>query len=116
MVNAQQVLADQSRGDSTLYLKVGINIGPCIAVTLNERLDYFGGTINMAARLESLSTGHDVIISDSVREDLEVQELLNSGNERFAAMPFSVKLKGFEDDNFNLWRVSVQGAANNKHQ
>ncbi|MDX6710923.1 MAG: hypothetical protein QOH96_1939 [Blastocatellia bacterium] len=116
VANAQHVLADQSRGDSALYLKAGINIGPCIAVTLNERLDYFGGTINMAARLESLSTGHDVIISDSVREDPEVQELLMSADEGFTTIPFSVKLKGFEDDHFDLWRVSQQKTADNNRQ
>ena len=60
-----------------LLLKIGIHEGPCLAVTLNDRLDYFGSTVNMAARLEGLSTGDDVIISADVRADPEVAELLN---------------------------------------
>ena len=38
-----------------LKLKAGIHYGSCIAVNLNERLDYFGTTVNAASRLvESL--------------------------------------------------------------
>ncbi|CAN5511605.1 hypothetical protein BH20ACI3_BH20ACI3_01110 [soil metagenome] len=59
---AQQVLAAPPEGTAPLTLKAGMHSGPCIAVTLNERLDYFGSTVNMAARLEGLSTGDDVII------------------------------------------------------
>jgi class 3 adenylate cyclase len=38
----------------------------------NDRLDYFGSTINVAARLEGQSTGLDVIVSDAVCRDPEV--------------------------------------------
>ena len=31
-----------ARGEPTLTLKIGIHHGPCIAVNLNEILDYFG--------------------------------------------------------------------------
>jgi class 3 adenylate cyclase len=30
---------------------VGLHIGPCLVVTLNGRLDYFGEMVNIAARL-----------------------------------------------------------------
>ena len=42
--------------------KVGIHSGPCIAVTLNARLDYFGCTVNMARASKSLY-GRDAVIS-----------------------------------------------------
>jgi class 3 adenylate cyclase len=87
-------------------LKVGIHTGPCIAVTLNERLDYFGGTVNMAARLEALSTGRDVVISDTVKSDPDVQALLSSASEGLDADSFQVPLKGFDNETFDLWRVS----------
>ena len=34
-----------------------------IAVTLNDRLDYFGSTVNMAARLQGQSAGDDIVFS-----------------------------------------------------
>ena len=65
ILKAQRILAAPPDGSLPLMLKVGIHSGPCIAVTLNDRLDYFGGTVNMAARLEGLSTGGDVVVSPS---------------------------------------------------
>jgi class 3 adenylate cyclase len=91
-----------------LTLKAGIHIGPCIAVTLNERLDYFGSTVNMAARLEGLSTGNDVVISAAVYDDPEVRKLLNSAE--IEATPFAMELKGFDEERFDLWRVVRKGA------
>ncbi|HSE17717.1 MAG TPA: adenylate/guanylate cyclase domain-containing protein [Pyrinomonadaceae bacterium] len=104
MLEVQQALAEPADGSPPLQLKAGLNTGPCIAVTLNDRLDYFGSTVNMAARLECLSSGSDVIISRSVYEDPRVQELIES--DHFDAMPFDMTLKGFENERFELWRVS----------
>jgi len=104
MLEVQQALAEPGDGSRPLQLKAGLNTGPCIAVTLNDRLDYFGSTVNMAARLECLSDGSDVIISRSVYEDPRVQELIEQDD--FDAVPFDMKLKGFENESFELWRVS----------
>ncbi len=104
MVDAQRQLAEPPAGVMPLKLKVGLHTGPCIAVTLNDRLDYFGSTVNMAARLEGLSTGADVIISRAVYEDAKVRELMQS--QSLSAVEFDMALKGFEDERFELWRVS----------
>ncbi len=104
MLAAQETLAAPAAGTAPLTLKAGIHEGPCIAVTLNDRLDYFGSTVNMAARLESLSTGNDVVISNSIYEDAEVQEFMRVENLR--AEPFEITLKGFDEQRFELWRVS----------
>jgi class 3 adenylate cyclase len=104
MLRAQQMLAAPPDGGSPLTLKAGIHTGPCIAVTLNDRLDYFGSTVNLAARLEGLSTGDDVIISRALYDDPEVRELVASGE--ITANAFDVELKGFEKERFELWRVT----------
>ncbi|MBK8205482.1 MAG: adenylate/guanylate cyclase domain-containing protein [Planctomycetes bacterium] len=51
-----------------VQLKVGLHVGPCIAVTLNERLDYFGTTVNLAARVQHLSEGGDIMVSNALAE------------------------------------------------
>ena len=104
MLEVQNALAEPGDGGIPLQLKAGLNTGPCIAVTLNDRLDYFGSTVNMAARLEGLSSGSDVIISRSVFEDAKVRELIES--EDLVTEEFDMALKGFEDERFELWRVS----------
>jgi class 3 adenylate cyclase len=104
MVEVQQLLAMPRDGGLPLTLKAGLHSGPCIAVTLNDRLDYFGSTVNMAARLEGLSTGSDVIISRAIYDDAEVRELLCAEN--LSAEPFEMSLKGFDEERFELWRVT----------
>ena len=104
MLDAQRWLAEPPAGVMPLKLKVGLHTGPCIAVTLNDRLDYFGSTVNMAARLEGLSTGADVIISRAVYEDAKVRELMQSLG--LSAVELDMALKGFENERFELWRVS----------
>jgi class 3 adenylate cyclase len=103
MLSAQEMLAAPAPGVAPLTLKAGLHAGPCIAVTLNDRLDYFGSTVNMAARLESLSTGNDVIISRALYDDPEVRELILEEN--LEATPFEMSLKGFQEERFELWRI-----------
>ncbi|HXD29837.1 MAG TPA: DUF5939 domain-containing protein [Pyrinomonadaceae bacterium] len=105
MLKAQRILAAPPEGGAALTLKAGMHLGPCIAVTLNDRLDYFGSTVNMAARLEGLSTGDDVVISRAVYEDPEVREMLEGANANLVGNPFEIELKGFDKESFELWRV-----------
>jgi len=108
MLRAQQQLGFPPDGMMPLTLKAGLHTGPCIAVTLNDRLDYFGSTVNLAARLEAQSTGGDIVISTVVYSDPGVRELLGDGAASLVATRFEIPLKGFAEEQFELWRVSVQ--------
>jgi adenylate cyclase len=110
MLEAQERLANPPAGMLPLTLKAGLHTGPCIAVTLNDRLDYFGSTVNLAARLEGQSTGGDVVISPAVYSDPEVRELLQDCA-NFAATRFEIPLKGFDEEQFELWRIARASAA-----
>ena len=105
MLGAQGRLASPPDGMLPLSLKAGLHVGPCIAVTLNDRLDYFGSTVNLASRLEGQSTGDDVIVSTAVFSDPEVRDLLNDPANGFVATRFEMSLKGFEEQH-ELWRVA----------
>ncbi|MBX0328710.1 adenylate/guanylate cyclase domain-containing protein [Oscillochloris sp. ZM17-4] len=80
-------------GDERLILKVGLHSGPCLSVTLNDRPDYFGGTVNIAARVQGLSTGGDIVLTEAVREDAEARALLG-GRELQSG---EVRLKGIDE-------------------
>src|SRR5215207_4917919 len=105
IMEAQARLASPPEGVRPLTVKAGLHAGPCIAVTLNERLDYFGSNVNIAARLEPLSTGVDCVITADVRRDPEVLELLSDPASGLAAEPSDAMLKGFDNECFELWRV-----------
>ncbi|MDT7690590.1 MAG: hypothetical protein QOE46_3349 [Acidobacteriota bacterium] len=109
IMRAQAMLAAPPEGVRPFTLKAGIHTGPCIAVTLNERLDYFGSNVNLAARLEPLSTGEDCVITSDVRRDPEVAELLEDPASGLKAEPSEAQLKGFDNECFELWRVMWKG-------
>ena len=46
---------NRERPGKELLLKIGIHRGTSIAVTLNDRLDYFGQTVNVASRVQALA-------------------------------------------------------------
>jgi class 3 adenylate cyclase len=74
-----------------LVIKLGIHAGPSVVVNLNDRLDYFGSTVNMAARLQGQSEGGDIVVSRSIADDPAVRPVLAA----IASREESVTLKGF---------------------
>ena len=84
-----------------LELKIGLHAGPCIAVDLNERLDYFGQTVNIAARVQAIADSRQIVCTDPVREApgaTEVIAALSPVGEREMAA-----LKGVAGD-VGVWR------------
>src|SRR5246127_384273 len=67
---------NKQRGTDDLIVKIGIHEGPCLAVMLNERQDYFGQTVNIAARVQSLSTAQEIHITGQVLDAPAVAEVL----------------------------------------
>lgn len=59
-----------------LILKIGIHKGHAIAVTLNERLDYFGQSVNIASRIQGLADANEIFISADVYNYPAVKEAL----------------------------------------
>ena len=102
---AQEQLQRPPEGKRPLALKASLHHGPCIAVNLNGRFDYFGSTVNMAARLEKFAGGANVVVSTAVADDPEVAEFLQQNTVH--AEKFSERLKGFDEDQFVLWRISA---------
>ncbi len=82
-------------GDDRLALKIGLHTGPCIAVTLNGRLDYFGETVNIAARLGELSEGDDVVLSHAILGDSQTCVLAEGLGQ---VQPLIAKLRGLPED------------------
>lgn len=93
------------RGEERLILKVGVHIGPALSVTLNGQPDYFGTTVNVAARVQQLAQGGDVVFTAPVLDD-EVRALLGDAPVR----PRHEALRGVtEPVQIYRWCVLEQG-------
>jgi class 3 adenylate cyclase len=84
-----------ARGTSDLVVKIGIHEGPCLAVMLNERQDYFGQTVNIAARVQGLSNSQAIHITGPVIDAPAVAAIL----EKEAIIPIQKQaaLRGIAD-------------------
>lgn len=85
--------ADIPGGSEVVAIKLGIHEGPCIAVTLNDRLDYFGTTVNLAARLQGQSQGDDIVLSDVMAADPAVATMLSD----LQVSRETAELRGFDE-------------------
>jgi adenylate cyclase len=94
MVEAFDDLETAKKLKNAIIIKVGIHHGPCIAVTLNERIDYFGTTVNIAARVQGLSDGRDVMASGAIFGESDAAEYLRGKG--WASEPFTTSLKGLK--------------------
>lgn len=74
---AQETFKEYYKSKShKIEIKIGIHSGTVIIVTLNGRLDYFGSTVNMAARVQSKSLPNEIAISDSIFNNVENKILI----------------------------------------
>jgi class 3 adenylate cyclase len=67
---------NSERNNEDLLLKIGIHEGPCLAVTLNDHQDYFGQTVNMAARVQGLASSRAIIVTKPVVDDPNAAKIL----------------------------------------
>ena len=67
---------NRDRPQRDFILKIGMHEGAAIAVTLNERLDYFGQTVNLAARVQNLAGGDEICVTEDVHNAPGVGEIL----------------------------------------
>jgi class 3 adenylate cyclase len=65
-----------TRADTPIRLRISLNTGPCIAVRLNSNADFFGGTVNIAAKLQAMAEGYQIAMSDTTYRSAGVPELL----------------------------------------
>jgi len=93
--------------DPPLALKVGVHHGPAIAMTANDHLDYFGRTVNLAARVADQSHGGDVVVLREVLD--QADQSLFKGRDGITIEPFATKLRGIAQDQ-RLVRLTVEAA------
>jgi adenylate cyclase len=86
MYEANEGLDSENR----LGVKLGVAAGPCLAVRANDRLDYFGTTVNLAARLQAQANNGELVLQLESAEDAAVRPLLADLSQR----RFRAALKG----------------------
>jgi class 3 adenylate cyclase len=82
--------------DESVVVKMGLHAGPAIAVTLNDRYDYFGQTVNKAARIQGLAHDQEIYFSEAVFQDPVCRRTLAA--RKAAVRRWKTQLKGIAGD------------------
>lgn len=101
MRKGMRQLNDQ-RSSEDLLLKIGIHEGPCLAVTLNDRQDYFGQTVNIAARVQGLADARAIFATQAVVENPQTAKLLRTTG--LAPVTQRAALRGLAQE-FDIYQI-----------
>ena len=87
-----------------LQLKCALHVGPCLAVNANDKLDFFGSVVNLAARLVERSEGGDLVLADDVFRREETQSFLRKNQQ--SAVADKEHFTGFPEP-IRIWRITM---------
>ena len=99
---------NKARGSDDLALNIGLHEGPCLAVMLDDRQDYFGLSVNVASRVQELADPTAILVTKPVMENSEVARLLRDGGYR--ATSRRVPLRGVSEE-FLVYEIKEREAA-----
>ena len=80
-----------ARADTPIRLRISLNTGPCIAVRLNANADFFGGTVNIAAKLQALAEGYQIAMSEATYQGPGVAAYLAELKAELEVMSYTSK-------------------------
>lgn len=110
-ITAQEIISKDDRYNKSLKLKAGIHHGSCVAVNLNNKIDYFGTTVNIASRLVDTAHENEVVISQNVARNNTISDLLEGKYNHFDIRQEQVPLRGFNEEKFDLKRIRLEQSA-----
>jgi class 3 adenylate cyclase len=82
---------NETHGREDLLLKIGIHEGPCLAVNLNERQDYFGQTVNIASRVQGLAMSRSILATAPVVHNPRSASVLGSDRQKPVAQSHALR-------------------------
>ncbi len=96
MINGVQSLSEKLKAENyELGLKVGLHEGPALAINADDRVDYFGQTVNIASRVQNLAKGSEIWITEPVFKANGVHDIFNANG--YCEEKQSVFLKGVRE-------------------
>ena len=93
---------NEERGGEDLALNIGLHEGPCLAVMLDDRQDYFGQTVNIASRVQGLADPTAILATKPIVESGEAARLV--GETGYRTTLAAVVLRGVSEA-FEIYEI-----------
>ncbi len=85
-------------------IRISIHTGNCLAVNLNSNIDYFGNTVNYAAKMQAVTESGEISISERVFRDIELRNYLREKSIKLKKVEFPLSWTDRTDHVF-IWKV-----------
>jgi class 3 adenylate cyclase len=90
--------------ESRLRLRVTLNTGSCLAVNLNSSIDYFGNTVNLGAKIQSIAEAGQIGFTEDFYQSQSVRDYLTEKGLKAEKLNFTRKWSG---KTLPVYRVDV---------
>ncbi|MEP1151371.1 MAG: adenylate/guanylate cyclase domain-containing protein [Balneola sp.] len=104
----QQIFSTSTAMGDSFKLKAGIHIGNCTAVNLNDRIDYFGTTVNIASRLVDVAQEKEIVVSEPFYNFGDTDLYLANNRKSLFIKNSVTELKGFDKETFKVKHISME--------
>jgi len=85
-------------------IRISIHAGNCLAVNLNSNIDYFGNTVNYAAKMQNVTDSGEISISESVFRDRDLRDYLREKEIKLKRIDFPLSWTN-RTDSVYIWKV-----------
>lgn len=103
--NLQEYFTDES-DPGILKIRTTLHTGPCLAVNLNSNIDYFGNTVNLAAKLQKDANAREIVFTESIFRDKEVRNYLLENGIKLRRIEF---LQEWNKETIRIYKMKVSG-------
>ncbi|MFA5669949.1 MAG: adenylate/guanylate cyclase domain-containing protein [Balneolaceae bacterium] len=104
----QQIFSSSTGMGEAFKLKAGIHYGDCTTVNLNDRIDYFGTTVNIASRLVDEANEKEIVVSEAFYNNEDVKFFIEKNKKNFFVKDSQMVLKGYENEVFKVKQIRME--------
>ncbi len=106
-IEASMSLLDTFNGKDMngIRLRISMHYGQCIAVNLNSGIDYFGKTVNIAAKIQKLAGASQIVFTKEYKDNPDVDFFLESN--KIILEELKYEIPGMKDE-YTIYRVNAQ--------
>jgi class 3 adenylate cyclase len=90
--------------ETSLRVRATLHTGSCLAVNLNSNIDYFGNTVNLTAKIQSVAGAGQIGFTEKVMKDPEVSKFLVESGLKAEKLDFEMKWSG---ETIPVYRVEI---------
>tara|TARA_R110002096_G_scaffold329006_6_gene523091 strand:+ start:57925 stop:59772 length:1848 start_codon:yes stop_codon:yes gene_type:complete len=104
----QQIFSSSTGMGDAFKLKAGIHLGDCTTVNLNDRIDYFGTSVNIASRLVDVAKEKEIVVSEAFYNNEDVKLYLERNRDTLFIKDSQKELKGFDNESFRVKQIRME--------